>query len=60
MLVKSVIPLSCTILQRITNLEKKTDEYKERMKDFRERLRNKWDAKYSDIRDTIKDIPQPR
>ena len=33
-LAKSGIPIYCTKVQRITNLERKTDKYKEMMKDF--------------------------
>ena len=56
---KSGIQVSCTTVQRITNLKKQTYEYKEIIKDFGEKV-EKWAVESSDLKDTIKDIPQPR
>ena len=39
---ESGIPVSCTTVQMITNLEKQTEEYKARMKDFDVKLEQKW------------------
>ena len=48
---ESGIPVSCTTVQRITNLEKQTDEYKERMKYFDVKLEQKWAVQSSDLKE---------
>lgn len=40
----SGIPISCSTVQRLTNLEKQTDTYKERMNDFQSSLERRWNA----------------
>ena len=55
---ESGITVSCTTVQRITNLEKQTDEYKARMKDFDVKLEQKWAVQYSDLKEQIQDVPQ--
>ena len=49
-LAKSAIPVSCTTVKSITNIEKQTEEYKEKVKDFGEKLENKWAVKSSDLK----------
>ena len=39
---ESGIVMSCTTVQRVTHLEKQTDEYKKRMNDFQQGLERKW------------------
>ena len=34
--------ISCTTVQRITNLEKQTDAYKQRMNDFQKQVEGEW------------------
>ena len=46
---ESGIPVSCSTVQRITNLEKQTDSYKKRMNDFQESLERKWSVESADI-----------
>ena len=47
---ESGIPVSCTTVQRITNMEKQTDEYKEILKDFDVKLEHKWAIQSSDLK----------
>ena len=44
----------CTTVQRITKLEKKTDEHKARMMDFDVKLERKWNVKSSDLKNRYK------
>ena len=44
------IPISVTVVQRVTNLEKKTDEMKKRMDDFQLSVQNRWDARTSTVK----------
>ena len=46
---ESGIIISCTTVQRISNLEKQTDEYTRRMNDFQIKLEEKWTTTSSDI-----------
>ena len=39
---ESGIVISCTTVQRVTHLEKQTEEYKKRMNDFQQGLEGKW------------------
>ena len=57
-LLESGIPVSCTTVQRIANLEKQTDEYKARMKDFDVKLEQKLVVKSSDLTEQIQEVPQ--
>ena len=57
---KSGIPVSCTTVQKITNLEKLTDEYKARMKDFDVKLDQKQAVQYIDLREQREEVPQPK
>jgi hypothetical protein len=45
--------ISCTTVQRITNLEKQTDAYKQRMNDFQKQVEGKWAADGTEL--TFKD-----
>ena len=54
------IPVFCTTLQRITNLEKQTGEYKARMKDFDVKLDQKCDVQSNDLKEQIQEIPQTK
>ena len=42
-------PMSVTVVQRVTNLEKKTDEMKKRMDDFQPSVQKRWDARTSAV-----------
>ena len=46
---QSGIPVSCSTVQRLTNLEKQTDSYKKRMNDFHVSLERKWNVESADI-----------
>ena len=50
---ESGIPISCSTVQNLTNAEKSTTEWKEKIKSFEERLRNKWDATSADVNNGI-------
>ena len=41
--------MSVTAVQRVTNLEKKTDEMKKQMDDFQMSVQNGWDARTSAV-----------
>ena len=49
----SGIPISCSTVQRLTNLEQSTEEWKSRMVKFEHNLQTKWSAPSSDLTDTI-------
>ena len=51
----SGIPISCTTVQRLTNLERQTDEYKDKMRRFETKLEEKWNVKSSDVSKEIYD-----
>ena len=57
---ESGIPVSCTTLQRITNLEKQTDGYKSRMKEFDVKLEQIWAVQSSDLKGKIQEAPKPK
>ena len=50
--------VSCCTVQRVTNLEKQTDETKERMKDFEIGVKRRWDAKTADIHEDVHEHPR--
>ena len=55
---ESGIVMSCTTVQRLTNLEKQTDEYKKRMNDFQEALEGRWQVESANIPGKVThDIP---
>ena len=55
---ESGIAMSCTMVQRVTHLEKKTEEYKKRMNDFQQGLEVKWQVESANVSDrAIQDIP---
>ena len=55
---ESGIVLSCTTVQRITNLEKQTDSYKERMAEYQKALEKKWQVDSANLPDkTLQDVP---
>ena len=41
-------------------MEKQTDEYKARMKDFDVKLEQIWSVQYSDLKGEIQEVPQPK
>ena len=46
-----------TIVQRVTHLEKQTDEYKKRMSDFQRGLEGKWQVESAKIPDSaVQDV----
>jgi hypothetical protein len=53
----SGIPISCTTVQRLTNLEIQTDKWKARMLTFEKNLESKFEATSSDVMASTKDIP---
>ena len=57
---ESGIPVYCTTLLMITNLENQTDEYKARMKDFDVKLEQKWAAQSSYLKEQIQEVPKPK
>jgi hypothetical protein len=54
----SGIPISCNTVQRLTNLEQQTDEWKQRMTTFNDELEAKFQTSSSDISNSTRDIPQ--
>ena len=55
---ESGIVMSCTTVQRVTHLEKQTDEYKKRMNDFQQGLEGKWLVQSANVpRKAIQDVP---
>ena len=55
---ESGIVISCTIVQRITNPENKTEEYKNQMNDFQITLEGKWTITLSDLPVQSRDVPK--
>ena len=56
----SIITISCTTVQRVTHLEKQTDEYKKRMSDFHNKLEGKLKVESAKIPDSaVQDITSP-
>ena len=50
--------MSCTAVQRVTHIEKQTDEYKKRMNDFQQGLEGKWQVESANVSDrAIQDVP---
>ena len=50
--------MSCTTVQRVTHIEKKTNEYKKRMNDFQQGLEGKWQVESANVSDrSIQDVP---
>ena len=56
----SGIPISCSTVQRVTNLEMQTRENKESMDKFDAGLESRWTAKSADISLTVKDTDKSR
>ena len=46
---KSGIPISCSTVQRLTNLDRQTDVYKKRMNEFEEQVKRRWDVESADL-----------
>ena len=57
---ESVIPVSCTTVQRITNLEKQTDEYKSGMEYSDVKLEQRWAVQSSDLKEQIQKVPKTK
>lgn len=51
----SGIPISCCTVQRLTNAERQTDEWKQKISNYEEKLKRKWEA---NIDIPINQIPQ--
>ena len=50
--------MSCTTVQRVTRLEKQTEEYKKRMNYFQQGLEGKWQVESANVSDrAIQDVP---
>jgi hypothetical protein len=54
----SGIPISCNTVQRLTNLEQQTNEWKRRMTTFDDELEAKFRTSSSDVSNSTQDIPQ--
>jgi hypothetical protein len=54
----SGIPISCNTVQRLTNLEQQTNEWKRRMTTFDDELEAKFQTSSSDVSNSTRDIPQ--
>ena len=52
----SGIPISCVTVQRLTRAEKTTNEWKERMKDFDEKIAKRLDIKGSDLSQMVSNV----
>ena len=57
---ESGIPISCSTVQRVTNLESNTEEFKRRAQKFDEGLKEKWGVKSSDLSEKIKNVPKDK
>jgi hypothetical protein len=57
---QSGIPISCTTVQRVTNLEQQTDEYKQRMNQFEEVIEAKFQTPTADLSNATRDIPSEK
>ena len=56
----SGIPISCSTVQKVTNLEKQTKENQETMDKYDESLESRWTAKSADISIMLKDTDKKR
>ena len=57
---ESGIAISCTTVQRVTHLEKQTEEYKKKMKDFQDKLEGKWKVESAKIPNSaVQDVTAP-
>ena len=54
----SGIPISCTTVQQLTNLERETEENRSRMNEFQQALERKWTTKSSNLSRYISDVPE--
>eukprot|EP00978_Attheya_sp_CCMP212_P027874 scaffold94585_cov61-Attheya_sp.AAC.1 len=52
----SGIPISVVMVQRLTNSEQRTDEWKKRMQVFDDRLDSKWTAVSADISNSLNNV----
>jgi hypothetical protein len=52
----SGIPISAVTVQRLTNAEQKTDEWKKRMQEFDDKLESRFNAASSDISNSVRDV----
>ena len=50
--------ISCTTVQRLTNGEMRTDEWKERMHDFNNKIKEKFNADNTDLTKQVSETPQ--
>ena len=49
--------ISCVTVQRLTNTEKATDEWKERMREFDEKIKERLDVKHTDLSIQAEKVP---
>ena len=54
----SGIPISATSVQRITNLERQTMEYKKKMSEYDDMVKSRWSSSNIDLADTLNDGPR--
>ena len=54
----SGIPISCTTVQQLTNLERETEENRRRMNEFQQALERKWTTMSPNLSRFISDIPK--
>ena len=57
---KSAIPISCTTVQRLTELEKKKQSFIERMDEFNEGIKTRMNTKSQDISNEVREIEKER
>ena len=57
-LTKAGHQISCSTVQRVTNLEKQTDEWKASAKDFEDGVKRRWDAQSADLSTDVLDCPR--
>ena len=46
---KSGRPISCSTVQRLSNLERQTETYKAKMNDFQQSVKRKWEAEHAEL-----------
>jgi hypothetical protein len=56
----SGIPISCTTVQRLTQVEQQTDEWRQRMNKFTENLKDKFQTSSADVTSSTTDVPTNR
>ena len=54
---ESVIPVSATTVQQVTNLERQTDEFKTQVETFEKNLEGKYSSVSADVASKLRDVP---